>query len=118
SLTQHVAQRDADILHGVVGVDVEVALRLDREVEAAVLTNLANHVVEEREAGGDGHHARPVEVEVDVDRRLLGVPRHRGATTGAHDNTSSSAFRNASFSSGVPTVTRRHPASPGHDAQL
>ena len=40
----------------------------DREVEAAVLAELAEHVVEERQAGGDVDLARPVEVERDVDR--------------------------------------------------
>ena len=66
-----------DVLDGVVQVDVEIALRVDREVEARVLAELLEHVVEERDAGRDRRRARAVDDERDVDRRLLRLPAQR-----------------------------------------
>ena len=51
-LAEHLADGDADVLDGVVAVDVEVARGLHVEVEAAVAAELVEHVVEEREPGG------------------------------------------------------------------
>ena len=48
---EHLAQGDADVLDGVVGVDLEVAVGPDGQVEAAVAAELAQHVVEERQPG-------------------------------------------------------------------
>ena len=50
------AERDAGVLDRVVPVHVEVALRLDREVEQRVAGERLEHVVEEPDAGA---HARP-----------------------------------------------------------
>ena len=52
-LGQRLAERDADILDGVVRVDVQVALRLDLEVDHAVTGDLVEHVIEEADAGGE-----------------------------------------------------------------
>ena len=78
-LPQALAQGDADVLDGVVGVDVEVARGRQVQVEPAVAAELGQHVVEERQAGGDVGLARAVEVETDLDRRLLGDPGSGGA---------------------------------------
>jgi hypothetical protein len=51
ALAKRLAERDADVLDGVVGVDVQVALRLDVEVEHAVARHLVEHVLEKRHAG-------------------------------------------------------------------
>ena len=47
------AERDADVLDGVVRVDVQVALGAHVEVDHAVARDLVEHVVEERHAGGE-----------------------------------------------------------------
>ena len=73
-LGQHLAQGDPHVLHGVVGVDVEVPTGRHGEVEAGVAAQLADHVIEERQTGLHFGDTRPVDVEVDLDRRLLGGP--------------------------------------------
>ena len=49
-LLERLPEDDADVLDGVVAVDVEVAGGLHGEVEAAVAAELVEHVVEERQA--------------------------------------------------------------------
>jgi hypothetical protein len=67
---------------GVVRVDLEVALGLHREVEGTVARELVEHVVEERDAGGEARLAAAVEVERHEDLGLLGVALDFGL---AHD---------------------------------
>ena len=50
-LLKRLAQGQADVLDGVVPVDVEVAAGPHREVEPAVLGEEREHVVEEADAG-------------------------------------------------------------------
>ena len=50
-LAKRLTERDADILDGVVQVNLEVPDRVDGEVEAAVLPQLGEHVIEERDPG-------------------------------------------------------------------
>src|SRR5205085_1556573 len=115
------AERDADIFDGVVQVDFEVAARREREVEPAVLRELAEHVVEERDPGVDRDDAGAVDDEIHRDARLRGLAflsrlAARIGCTIAHETSwraPRSAARNASFSAGVPTVTRRHSSSRG-----
>ena len=52
-LRERLAEHDADVLGRVVLVDVEVALRRDRQVDQAVPGELLQHVVEEADAGRD-----------------------------------------------------------------
>ena len=47
------AQRQPDILGGVVLVDVQVAVAVQGQVEQAVARQLLEHVVEEADAGAD-----------------------------------------------------------------
>ena len=96
----------------------EVARGLHREVEAAVAAELVEHVVEERQPGGDrrprpwarrGRGATAIVVSLVV--RCLGRRRelmHR---------TSSRAARKRVVLVGVPMVTRRQPSRRGHDEQ-
>ena len=72
-LRHRLPERDADVLDRVVGVDLEVALRLHREVDHAVARDLVEHVVEERDARGEARLARAVEVHGDEDLGFLGV---------------------------------------------
>ena len=71
-LPERLADGDRHILDGVVGVDVQVAGGLDAQVETAVATELIEHVVVERDAGRHVGQAGAVEVDRDLDRRLLG----------------------------------------------
>ena len=71
---ERLAERDGNVLDRVVGVDVQVAGRRDHEIEPAVTAELVEHVVVERDTGRHLRGARAVEVDRDVDRRLLGHP--------------------------------------------
>ena len=57
------AEHDADILGGVMEVDVQVALGAHGQVEQAVAGEGGEHVVEEADAGGDVRLPRPVEIQ-------------------------------------------------------
>ena len=70
---------DADVLDGVVAVDVQVARRVDVQIDQAVARDLVEHVVEEADAGGELADAGAVKVERDADLGLSGVSRHLGA---------------------------------------
>ena len=81
-LGQRLAEHDADVLHGVVGVDMEVARGLDREVEPSVASELGEHVVEERDPGLDLHRPRAVE-DSSTSMAVSLVRRWRAARRGA-----------------------------------
>src|SRR6185437_5640672 len=105
-LVEGLAEGDGDVLDRVVGVDVGVALRPHGQVERAVLAQRVEHVVVEPDAGGDVGGAGAV----DDDLRLLGDALHPADPThtiASCFRTSAAACRNASFSAGVPIVTRR-----------
>ena len=80
-LRHRLAERDADVLDRVVRVDVQVALRLDVEVEHRVARHLVEHVLEERQAGRELGRALAVQVELDADLGLFGVA---GDFSGSH----------------------------------
>ncbi len=75
-------ERDADVLHGVVGVDVEIAGRGNRQIEAAVTRDELEHVIEEADARAHGVAAPSVEVDRQTDVRLGGSSVNSGATQG------------------------------------
>ncbi len=62
ALPQRLAERKGAVLDGVVLVDVQIAAAAQRELKAAVLGELLEHVIEEADAGGDA--ARRVAVEL------------------------------------------------------
>src|SRR5438128_2260347 len=70
---QRAPEREADVLHGVVLIHVEVAFRLEREVEQPVHGDELEHVIEERQARSDIGLAFPVESQGDLDVRLLAL---------------------------------------------
>ena len=76
-LGQCLTDGDADVLHGVVGVHLEIPPRLHGEVDPAVTTELAQHVVEEGQAGGHRGDPGPVDVDGHLDGGLLGRSGHR-----------------------------------------
>ena len=78
-LLDRLAERDADILGGVVVVDMQVALGLDRDVDARMPRQQVEHMVEKADAGRDVGHAGAVEVDGDLDVGFLGLALDRGA---------------------------------------
>ena len=76
-LLHRLAERDADVLGGVVVVDVQVALGLHGDVDARVARQQVEHVIEEADAGRDLGRAGAVEVDRDLDVGFLGLPLHR-----------------------------------------
>src|SRR2546428_6557973 len=116
---QRAPEREADVLHGVVLIHVEVAFRLQREVEQPVHGDELEHVIEERQARSDIGLAFPIEPQGDLDVGLLalshlsrGARAHRRAAGAA--NTFSRAAMKRPFSAGMPMETRRQPWQPGH----
>ena len=75
-LTEH----DAGVLHGVVRVDFEVALRPYLQIDEPVARDLVEHVVEEGHPGGDVGLPGAVEVEDRLDAGLLRIARDGGAS--------------------------------------
>jgi hypothetical protein len=65
------SQRDADILHRVVVVDVAVALRACCDVDERMTSELLEHVIEEADPGGDIVASGAVELDGDGDGRFL-----------------------------------------------
>jgi hypothetical protein len=65
-LGKRLAERDADVFDGVVGIDVQVALGFDFEVDQAVAGDLVEHVVEEGHAGGKAALTGAIEIERTV----------------------------------------------------
>ena len=74
-LAQGLAERDADVLDGVVIVDVQVALGANVHVDQRMARQLIQHMVEETNAGREFRCARAVEVDFDLDRSLVGLAR-------------------------------------------
>ena len=74
ALLDRLAEHDADVLDGVMLVDVEVALGVHRQVHDAVPGHQLQHVVQEADAGPHVVAPRPVQVEPDRDGRLAGAP--------------------------------------------
>src|SRR2546427_55136 len=70
-LPEGLTEDDAHVLHGVMLVDLDVALRVDREVHQAVLRPRLQHVAEERDRRLHLRGAGAVQVEVKRDLGLL-----------------------------------------------
>lgn len=68
------AQDDPGVLDSVVVIDLDVALRIDDEIESPVFREKGQHVVEKRDPGGDRRGAGPVNDEPEADVGLAGFP--------------------------------------------
>jgi hypothetical protein len=71
-----------DILHGVVGIDMQIALCLDVKIQHPVSCHLVKHVFQERQPGGEFASARAIQVYGNANLRLQGVPLDRGLSSG------------------------------------
>ena len=74
---KRLAERDGAVLGAVVVVNVQVALAGQREVHAAVLGQLREHVVQEADARVHDRRAAPVQRQLHRHVRLLRRPPHR-----------------------------------------
>ena len=76
------AERDADVFDRVVGVDDEIAIGLDIDIDEAVTHDLVEHVIEKRNAGRERSETAAIEIDADGDLRFFGVARDAGGTSG------------------------------------
>ena len=100
-------ERDADILGGVVMIDVQIALGLDRDVDARVARQQIEHVVEEADAGRNRRTALPVEIDFDLDVGFLGLALHGGFAHGEALNLRAFYQGLAGFATSLPSPRRR-----------
>src|SRR6266480_3804408 len=84
SACERLAKDDADVLDGVVLIDVDVPLRLDGEVHEPVLGERLEHVAEERDRRRDLRRAGAVEPQRQRDLRLFGLALHARQPSLAH----------------------------------
>ena len=75
-LVERLAKRDRDILHGVVGIDPQIALAGERDVDQRVARECGEHVVEKSDSGGHGRGAGAGDRDAAVDRGLRGHALH------------------------------------------
>src|SRR5947207_3412240 len=106
-LLDRLAERDANVLGGVVVVDMQIALGLHRNVDTRVPRQEIEHVVEEADAGRDVGDALAVEIDRDLDVGLLG---------GALDRALAAAF--ARLCRGPGRAFRYDFAAAGHGNRL
>ena len=94
-LGEGAAERDADVLDGVVVVDVQIAGGAGLEVEERVAGELVEHVVEEADAGPVVVPAGAVEIEADRQGGLGGGAADFGAAHGRPPDADRAAYSRA-----------------------
>ena len=72
-LRERLAQGDADILHRVMGIDMQIAFGVHFDIHHPMTGDLVEHVLEEGHAGLEVGLAAAVEIHADRDLRLKGV---------------------------------------------
>src|SRR5688572_4494959 len=95
-----------------VRIDVQVALAHYVQIERAMVAEQFQHVVQKADSGVDVAPARAVQIQLDLHVGLARFPAD-GSCSCAHERLSCRACKNASFSVGMPTLTRRQSSSPG-----
>ena len=73
---QSLAQRDAEILDRVVGIDMQIAPGPDADIQHAVARDLIQHVFEKGQAGLQLCHAAAIQVQGHADLCLQGIAAH------------------------------------------
>src|SRR6185369_6714137 len=109
-LGERLAERNADVFHRVVRIDVQVALGGNVEIYHAVARHLVEHVLKKRNARFERCHALAIQVELHPDLRLFRIALDLSRS---HFNASRNAATIVRFSSGVPMVSRRQFSSSG-----
>jgi hypothetical protein len=69
-------QSDAHIFHGVVAIDVQIALGFDFQIDETVASNLIEHVVKETNAGGQAGLASAVQIHFDANLGFCSLARN------------------------------------------
>ena len=96
-----------------VGIDMQITLGFDVEINEAMTCDLVQHVVKERYAGFELLLTGTVEIDRDPDLGLAGVANDFCCAWHGHDEwcqefrLDCSAARKSAFSAGVLTVTRK-----------
>src|SRR5262249_61172251 len=108
-LRDRLAECDAEILDGMVLIDVEIAGRVDPEIEGAVAGDELQHVIEKPDAGPHVVPALALEAEPQGNLRFRRSPIDYRA---AHRTSSITATARCVFAT-MPVAMRRHPAHPG-----
>ena len=103
------AEGYADVLDGMMLIDVEIAGRGESQIERAVPGDQFEHVIEEANAGADPVPAVAVEIDRHRDTRLGRAPVNY---TAPH-NTSSMLCTRRRVCSTMPVPIRMQPAHPG-----
>jgi len=67
SLGKCLPQRDADILHRMVRIDMQITLGLDRQIDEPMAGNLIEHVIEKRHTAIQTGLARTIQIEMHAD---------------------------------------------------
>ena len=113
-LVERATQKDRDVLRGVVGVDLEVAVGLHRQVKQSVASEGVEQVVQEPDAGLNVRPSGAVDIDGYFNACLAGLPfemsaprRDENYLVHAYSPISASAASRRSFSSGRPTEIRR-----------
>ncbi len=75
-LVEGLANGDAEILHRVVGIDLQVACRLDVEIDQAMAGHLLQHVFQKGQARGNAECTGAVQVQADGNLGLFGIAFH------------------------------------------
>ena len=89
-LVNRLAQGNANILDRVMGVDVQIALCFDVQIDQTVTSDLVEHVVEKRQSGGKLGITRAVEIDPNLNPGFQSVALDRRDAC-RHEN---STFRN------------------------
>lgn len=77
-LEERLAQGDAAVLDGMVGIDLQVAFAAEGQVHGGMAGEEGEHVIEEGDPGVDTGVAATVDEEVDTDSGFLGDPVNAG----------------------------------------
>ena len=66
-LGKSLPQRDADILHRMVGIDMQITLGFDRQINQPMTGDLIEHVIEKRHAAIQTGLARTIQIKMHAD---------------------------------------------------
>src|SRR5262249_37402410 len=108
-LRHRFAERDADVLDGVMLIDVEVTGCSEIEIESAVTREQLEHVVEKADAGPHAVAPGAVESQLQADLRFGRTATDQRA---AHSTSSSTSMQRRVCST-TPVLMRRQPPQPG-----
>ena len=100
------AQRNADVLHGVVIVHLSVALAGDDQIEPSVFCEEGQHMIQKAAAGFDLGNAGSVQIQSQKNIRFGGGPLDVGSSHAVSSRISFMAVMNAAICCSSPMVTR------------